>query len=134
MRPYILLLFIGFALLLTGCGSDGKPVRVTGVVRSKGKPIPNLIVHFVPEQGRESRGTTDNNGEFKLSYERGTEGAVKGKHKVYFEFRPHDPRQESSTAAIPPDIKAILAKYGKQNSSLQYEVTKDGQEITIDLD
>jgi len=134
---YLLILLPALVLLASGC-DNSKPVRVTGVVRSKGKPVPNLVVHFVPEQGRESAGTTDDNGAFKLRYERDVEGAVRGKHKVYVEYRPRDPKQESDIATgqavIPADVKAILNKYGKQSSPLSYDVTSDGQEIKIDLD
>lgn len=134
----LLILLPGLLVLASGCGGGDKPVHVTGVVRSKGKPVPNLVVHFVPEQGRESVGTTDDKGAFKLTYERNVEGAVRGKHKVYVEFRPRDPKQESDiaagSAAIPAEMKAILNKYGKESSKLSYDVTSNGQEITLDLD
>ncbi len=140
MNPYIhrfsALLVLG-VFLLAGCGGADRPVRVTGVVRSKGKPVPDLVVHFVPEKGRESTGSTDGSGAFVLKCDR-DEGAVRGKHKVFVDYRPHDPKQEAEIAAgkavLPPELNTLLVKYGKKASTLTYEVTKDGQEIQIDLD
>jgi len=131
-------LLSGALLFVAGCGND-TPVPVGGTVRFKGKPMPNLVVHFVPEKGNESRGTTNENGEFKLNFQRGIEGALPGKHKVYFEYRFRDPLEEaaiqSGKSAIPTDVKFILDKYGKAaTTTLSYEVTKSNQDIAIDLE
>lgn len=139
MLPSRTLLVFGLVLLVPGCGGDpDKPVRVTGVVRSQGKPVPGLVVHFVPEKGRESLGTTDASGSFRLKYERNVEGALRGKHRVYVEFRPRDPGQEAEFArgkmALPAELKTILDHYGRNRSTLSYDVTENDQSITIDLD
>jgi hypothetical protein len=134
----LLVLLPGAFLCAGGCGDGTRPVRVTGVVRVKGKGVPDLVVHFVPQRGRESIGTTDDNGAFKLKYERDVEGAVRGKHRVFVEFQPRDPQQEADLATgkamIPPDAKAVLDKYGKSSSTLSVEVTEDGQEVAITVD
>lgn len=134
---FFALLVLG-VFVLAGCGGADKPVRVTGVVRSKGKPVPDLVVHFMPEKGRESTGVTDSSGAYVLKYDRGEEGAIRGKHKVYVDYRPQDPKQEAEIAAgkagHSAEMKAILNKYSKKASTLTCEVTKDGQEVPLDLD
>jgi hypothetical protein len=133
-----LFLLSAASLFIIGCGGDS-PVPVSGIVRFKGKPMPSLVVHFVPESGNESRGNTNDNGEFKLNFQRGTEGALRGKHKVYFEYRFRDPQEEeairSGKGTFPADVKTILDRYGKAaTTTLNYEVTRSGQDITIDLE
>jgi hypothetical protein len=113
--------------------------RVTGTVRYKGKPVPHLTVLFVPTEGHESIGTTDDGGNYKLMTGRTTEGAAHGTHRVYFAYRPRTPQEEIDLHAkkitLPPDVKDILAKYGSlDKTTLKFEVTSDGQVIDIPLD
>ncbi len=134
------LVFLSAAVLLTGGCARGPTIcRVTGTVRHNGKPVPNITVCFVPDEGRESIGTTDEAGAFKLTYEKTKEGAARGKHKVFFVYRPKTPKEEmdvhAGKASLPPDVKAVLAKYGSRDTSpLSYEVTTDDQIIDITLD
>jgi hypothetical protein len=123
--------------LFCGCNSAPRTLRVTGTVHHKGKPVQNLFVNFVPAEGRSSWGVTDEEGRFKLSYDRQNEGAVAGKHKVYFEFRPRDPKQDleyqQGKLKLPAEFNAILAKYSREKSTLSYEITRDEQVIDIEL-
>ncbi len=137
-RAWAVVLPAGLLLLVGGCSSQPSVLRVSGAVRYRDKPVPNLFVNFVPEQGRPSWGVTDENGRFELSYDREHKGAVPGKHKVYFEFRPRDPKQDlamqQGKLKLPPDVTAVLAKYGREKSTLSYDVTRDGQEIDLRLE
>ncbi len=122
-----------------GCGGSSDVVRVTGTVRHDGKPVANLTLVFVPDSGRSSWGVTDEEGHFKLSYDRKHEGAVRGTHRIYAQFRPRDAQQEMAIGqgkqAPPPDVQAILAKYGSLDSTpLRREIDRDGQVIDLDLD
>jgi hypothetical protein len=124
--------------VVCGCGGSG-PVRVTGTVTSKGEGVPNLVVHFTPAEGRPSWGFTDEKGGYKLKIDNQTEGALRGEHKVYVEFRPHNPKEESDyqtgKLTLPAALKAALAKYGNpQTSTLRFQVTQDNQVIDIPLD
>jgi hypothetical protein len=126
-------------LLAGACGTGPRVLRVTGTVRYAGRPVPNLVLHFVPEVGRASWGATDGEGRYKLVHDKQRDGAVRGKHKVYFEYRPRGPKEDleyqQGQLELPPDLKAVLAKYGNPNTTpLSYEVTQDGQVIDIDLD
>jgi hypothetical protein len=133
------LLLAAWFLCLAGCSGGPKICRVTGTVRYKGKAVPHLTVLFVPDEGRESIGTTDDEGNYKLMSGRTTEGAARGTHRVYFAYRPRTPQEEIDLHAgkitLPPDVTAVLDKYGSLASTpLKYEVTTDGQVIDIPLD
>jgi hypothetical protein len=133
-----LILLVGLLPLAVGCGDQANVVRVTGTVRSAGQPVPNLIVHFVPDQGRPSWGSTDEQGAFELSFDRKTKGALRGRHKVFVTYRPRDASQEMALAqnesALPPALRLILKKYGERETTLQVEITKEGQMIELNLD
>lgn len=125
-------------LLLAGCNSNPKTLRVTGSVKQAGKPVPDLFVHFEPREGRPSWGITDAEGRFTLSYEQKRPGAIPGKHHVWFEYRPRDPKQDmdyrNGTLKLAPEFTAILTKYNQKDSPLNYEIASDGQVIDILLD
>ncbi len=65
-------------LVAAGCSESARLLKVTGTVRYKGKPVPNVVVNFLPAEGRPSWGLTNDKGEFKLSIDKKTEGAVTG--------------------------------------------------------
>lgn len=73
-------------LMSLGCGSgpDDQPqvAPVQGVITVNGQPRENLQIMFTPEKGRPSMGTTNENGEYTLTYLRDIEGAMLGKHTV----------------------------------------------------
>jgi hypothetical protein len=96
-------LFVGVSLVgmiplgVTGCGGgDYKPELglVTGTVTISGKPAPDLIVTFEPQQNKDggkassivggvSTATTNAEGKFDLQYKgTSTKGAVVGPHLV----------------------------------------------------
>jgi hypothetical protein len=53
-------------LASAGCGDPDAPeiARVTGTVTRGGKPVPNLVVNFMPAEGRPSWGITDDRGRY----------------------------------------------------------------------
>jgi hypothetical protein len=136
------LALVGLVVLLAfGCSSSSGPkiVHVSGTVRYLDKPVPGVVVHFVPEEGRASTGLTDEQGRYKLSFDRRQEGAEVGMDKVYFKFRPRNPKEEMEYAegrlALPPEATAVLEKYGDpETTPLRYEVKSEGQVIDITLD
>jgi hypothetical protein len=72
------------ALAITGCGGPAGPAvyPVSGVVLRNGQPLPDVNVEFMPEKGRPSAATTDEDGKFVLEYIEGTQGALAGNHKI----------------------------------------------------
>jgi len=78
---------LALAIGMAGCSRDVPLTPVSGTVKLSGKPINNVRVDFNPDPdkgttGRGSTGTTDDNGNFKLVYDDGREGAVIGHHRV----------------------------------------------------
>lgn len=123
---------------LSGCGGP-RVVKVTGKVTRGSQPVPNLMVHFVPEVGRPSWGRTDANGDYKLNYEQGRDGAITGMHRVFVATQAIHPGEEAAFRkggpGVHPEIAEILAKYGKRDSSpLQFEIKYNGQVVNLALD
>jgi hypothetical protein len=79
--------FVTIPLLLTiaGCGRGDYPemARVSGTVTYKGKPVPNMMVNFMPTEGRPSWGKTDAEGRYEMIYDEDYKGVKVGHHKVY---------------------------------------------------
>jgi hypothetical protein len=134
-----LLLPAFLALIALGCGRGGpRIVTVTGTVTRGGKPVEKLFLNFVPENGRPSWGVTDANGSYFLHYDREREGAIVGTHRVWVQVRPSSPQDEMAlargTLKLHPETKQILAKYGKDTSTLTVDVSRDDQVIDLALD
>src|SRR3954447_15048027 len=73
-------------LACAGCRNSDLPeiARVTGTVTYKGKPVPNMMVNFMPTAGRPSWGKTDAEGRYEMNYDADNMGVMTGHHKVYF--------------------------------------------------
>lgn len=72
---------------VVGCGSNSgfpKTYKVSGTVKLGGKPVDGALVTFLPSvQGaKPAVGSTNANGEFKLSTFGPSDGAVAGDYKV----------------------------------------------------
>ena len=129
-------LVAGLLLTLSGCGGSGL-VDVNGRLTYKGQPVPSTIVIFAPEGDgqRPSRGLTDDDGNFKLSYSKGQSGAQRGKHTVVLKYFVSGPEELHE---IPPkasaQLRKVIAQFGDQTSSpLHYDVSKNGQFVEIEL-
>jgi len=130
------------ALALTafaGCASDAPPIGlVSGVVTHNGKPVPNLTVSFMPANGRPSWGMTDSGGVYSLHWDQDHEGAEVGVHKVCVAFvagsQAEEPGRTKSPPATRDEQRAILSKYGFEQSPLTQEVKLGKQTIDLKLD
>jgi hypothetical protein len=126
--------------LAAGCGPSGPHVvKVSGTVTRGGKPVNKLFLNFYPEHGRPSWGVTDQDGHYTLNYDSSRQGAVTGKHKVWVQIRPANPKEEADlhngVLKLHPEIKSILQKYGKlETTPLEKEVKENNQVINLDLD
>lgn len=73
--------------VLSGCGQDSPQATVEGTLRKGGEPLDNCLVTFLPEAGdagqaSHSRGLTDRQGSYRLSFDNQQEGAAIGRHRV----------------------------------------------------
>ena len=83
--PMFSLVLILSTFSVAGCSSSDKPelVEVGGTLSKNGKPFVDALVEFYPDANAgASYGTTDAQGNFKLSYTTGEPGAAIGKHTV----------------------------------------------------
>jgi len=134
-------------LALAGCNKGDYPemAKVTGIVTYKGKPVPNMMVNFMPTAGRPSWGKTDANGRFEMVFDSDYKGAEIGHHKVYF-TPPATTidmgKSKTSSKAIaeaagltPEEMRDFRKKYGLEESTkLEVDVKKDPEDLTLDLD
>jgi hypothetical protein len=125
---------------LTGCG-DGSPkiVKVNGTLTYQGKPVTNAIINFQPEAGRLSWAETDEQGRFKINYDRHQDGAVVGKHKVWMDLRPatNAEREAVMQGKKPPlskEMTAFFDKYSAEKSTLTVEIKPDTKDLSLNLD
>jgi hypothetical protein len=128
---------------LGGCQKEGPTiVNVTGVLTYKGQPVTNAYLRFRPENGRPSWGQTDEQGRFKLNYDRDRDGAVVGKHKVWLEIRPSAAEQANvmpgaglaRRPAMSRDLSELFDKYSAEKSTLTVEIKPDSKELALNLD
>jgi hypothetical protein len=122
--------------LVHGCGSNNpETMEVTGTVTLDGKPVPDAIVTFLPQDGRRSAtGSTDAGGSYSLATFELGDGAFPGKHGVaiYSKFAPAM-RGEASPDGSKQSIAsgtAIPKQYGlPATSGLTADVTRDGENV-----
>lgn len=122
------------ALSLGGCGSKGdRPElgQVTGTITLDGEPLGGIAVVFSPDSGRPSRGRTDSQGQYELTYIGQTLGAKLGHHRV--EIAPNEEGEDEledanageSTAPAQPQSKPgkvkVPARYNTK-SELQADI------------
>lgn len=124
-----------------GCAPEGKKVvPVNGTVTRSGKPVPNVTVHFRPDNGRPSWGKTDDSGRYSLNYDPQRNGAEVGPHRVFVELRPSSPdedyRMKAGKLKLPADKQAITDKYGTfEKTPLRVDVTDAfGKRYDLSLD
>jgi hypothetical protein len=135
-------------LALAGCGKGDYPemAKVTGTVTYKGKPVPNMMVNFMPTAGRPSWGKTDASGRYEMIYDSDYKGVKMGHHKVYFtppaNMTIDGGTSKASRKAVaeaagltPDEMAAIREKYGaEETTKLEVDVKKDPEVLDLKLD
>lgn len=100
--PGFLVLALVLGAAVPGCGRPGLG-RVEGRVTFKGRPVPDAVVAFHPENRPQAAGKTDADGRFVLNTFRKGDGAFEGRCQVsigpYGEVTEED---LNPTAGAPP--------------------------------
>jgi hypothetical protein len=114
-------------------------VPVSGTLTHKGKPVANAYIDFVPENGRPSWGLTDEEGSFKLNYDREHDGALAGKHQVSIRPRPSTVKEQEAIMKgkkMPQskEMAAFFDKYSQKNSTVVVVIDKNTTELKLDWD
>jgi hypothetical protein len=83
-KRLLLVLLVG----LSGCGGQGKPVKVEGVVTLDGKAFPGATVTFLPAagSGKSASGLSEEDGSFRLTTFKPDDGALPGEYKIIVSF------------------------------------------------
>ena len=133
MKPnaHHLAVIAALACALSGCSNQPQLVEVKGQVTMDGKPLRNVRVDFHPDPdkgttGMGSTGTTDENGNFALTYKEGKPGAIVGHHRIILtdldvfgntlvgrgDYRTDDPKgpKETPSKSRLPDEYSTLGK------------------------
>ena len=109
---------VGLTVLsLIGCGGETvkrPPLgKVHGIVTYKGKPISGAVVSFIKDKApRVATGTTDANGNYKLTTFDTNDGAFVGTHKVTV-TKPVVNQLGKDTASLTPEDLLKLTAEGK---------------------
>lgn len=132
------------AAFLSGCGDKNKKdtlYKVTGKVTKDGTGLKDIGVTFHPvDGGAPSSGSTNENGEFTLTYSKGGEGAIAGKHKVVLTVQTTEDymsrtKGKSGTTDPQKAKSPVPHEYRDQKTTKkEVEVTEDGDNnFTIEL-
>jgi len=136
----------------SGCGGSDNIVAVSGRVTRNNKPVPGVVVSFVPQAttaSGPSTGTTDEDGKYTLTIAKtGWGGAVVGTHKVWVslprdpppfddskkeEKKHQPPRKPTAGKPADADMAAILKKYGQLDKTpLTVDVKGDPIDLKLD--
>lgn len=139
-RFVLILLGASLWVYSLGCSRGGPEiVPIAGTVTHNGEPVPNLRIYFVPTDGRPSWGISDSSGHFVLDYDPEHKGAKVGTHTIWVidESANVDETAAMSGGARPkrsPSASQIVAKYGRDKSTLQVEVKKADRNFQLKLD
>lgn len=110
-----------------GCQPGGPEVAdVSGKVIIDGKPLSYGYIRFVPTTGRSSDSEIASDGSFTLQYSSDLSGAIIGDHRI--EVAANEVLNASSIKWHAPKKYASIG-----TSDLQYTVTTDEDDVTIEL-
>jgi hypothetical protein len=130
-----LLISMALVTLGMGCGrTNGPPLgTVTGTVTLNGEPVPGVNVIFIPEnKGSPSYGGTDEDGVYRLMFNRNRAGAELGKHNVLIESP--QPETDDSGNPITSTVTVPIPQKYQQQGVLSAEVDPGRNEFDFELD
>jgi hypothetical protein len=132
-----LILCLGGAI---GCGTAPPRGEVEGTVRSRGKPLANVLVTFVPDPDQKTAGLrasaqTDGAGRYRLRGEDRQPGAVVGAYRVVIEDLDvyAVPRSPDGTLLRPPPVRFAPHFGDPLKTPLRKRVESGSQVIDLDL-
>src|SRR5262249_15445704 len=131
IRKVILPLAVLVPLVLIGCSSSGpKVVKVSGTLTYKGAAVPNVYIHFIPQDGsRPSWGEPDEQGHFTLEYDDRNKGATVGTHKVSIRMKPATTAEQEAVMMGRPlplskERAELAKKYSAEKSTVEVKIDK----------
>jgi len=120
-----------------GCGLENPPLNdVSGEVRYNGKPLPNMILNFMPAEGRPSQAITDADGKFPhAAYSETRNGLMTGDYDVFISFNPTEPPKiPGQPPEVPEEFHSLLIKYGDyQKPKLKVKIEAAQKTLLLEL-
>src|SRR5262245_57479367 len=131
MKKLVLVALLGVA----GCSRSPTFAEVEGTVKVNGRPLPNVVVQFLPDPQKDTRGpsssaVTDGQGRYRLRCNAEQEGAIVGWHRVVIEDPDEERPSQRQTARKEPRVPA---RYTRASTDLQKEVKAGKQTIDLNL-
>ena len=125
--------FLFLFAMLSGCGEKlpYEVVRTRGTVTFDGKPAQKgLQLQFAPidGEGRTSEAIVGDEGKFKATYTRSTEGIQVGRVVLTVSW------SGGSNAPTPPEVAEIIKKFGAKTKGFPLEITKPDRDFKIVLE
>jgi hypothetical protein len=141
LRPLAWTLVGMMAFCGLGCRQQVPVVAVTGTVRIDGQPAANVLVTFLPDpekgtKGPRSAAATDAEGRYRLRSDEQRDGAVPGWHRVIVEdLAQYAMRREEKTPrpAGPFRSRVPAAYHDPRQTPLCVEVRQDAPTHDLDL-
>jgi hypothetical protein len=130
---------IAAGLLACGCGG-GPHGQVSGVVRSGGRPLGNVLVIYLPDpdagaRGGRAVGRTDEVGRYDLKGSGQKDGVPVGPYRVYFEdlAEYEAPRSADGTVLKRPPVRVPPRYLDPLQSPVRQEVRAGPQVVDLDV-
>lgn len=98
------------AMLLVGCAREPERGPVSGVVTLDGKPLPRVMVVFVPADntpGQRSVALTDSGGRYSVFTDKDQHGASVGTHHVSL-FDPQSVSDDPAPSRVPAAYTDVI--------------------------
>ncbi len=124
-------------VLLSGCGAPAVDLgEVEGVVLYNGTPLPEVVVQFVPDPEKDTRGpnseaTTDAQGRYRLRLADQRAGAVVGWHRVILDDPNVDRPAQGEPVKHPSRVPSLYTSLA--NTPLRKEVRPGAQVVNLEL-
>ncbi len=125
----------GALLLITVCigcsNSDIETASVKGKVTMDDKPLANASVVFIPENGRPAGASTDDEGNYVLTFSGDRQGAMLGKNIVKISTL-SDPSETEAGEIIPGTPETVPIQYNAE-TTLEFMVEQKENIANFDL-
>jgi hypothetical protein len=128
LRNVASLMVLVTVLAMAGCGSSGPEIAyVEGRITMDGKPLADATVVFVPENGRPSGATTDQDGNYVLNFAQGRKGALPGSSTVRI-MTMRDAGQDENGQTVPGRKETVPSQYNVE-STLTFDVEPNQKNV-----
>lgn len=120
---------LAVTVAIAGCGGGGNTVPVQGRVTYDGQPVANMVVKFLPAEGRPSEAATNEDGTFDMWYTMDEMGVERDTHSVTVYWTP---ATDDGTSKPSEMERNVLADF-EQNGPIEVVIDKPQTNFEIKL-